>query len=107
MRDELIENMNKLHTAERSILICPKKMMYEKRSGHVDAFSEFYHVYAIDTRGHGKTPRGNMPFTIRQFADDLREFMDEHQIEKAHHFIASKQPEEFNRAVSDFLQNEI
>lgn len=50
----------------------------------IDAFSEFYHVYAIDTRGHGKTPRGNMPFTIRQFADDLRGFMDEHQIKKAH-----------------------
>lgn len=52
--------------------------------GQVDEFSKFYHVYAIDTRGHGKTPRGNMPFTIRQFADDLLGFMDEHQIEKAH-----------------------
>ncbi len=37
MRDELIENMNKLHTAERRIPICPKKMMHEKRAGHVDA----------------------------------------------------------------------
>lgn len=52
--------------------------------GQIDAFSEFYHVYAIDTRGHGKTPRGHMPFTIRQFADDLLGFMDDHQIEKAH-----------------------
>jgi len=41
-------------------------------------------VYAIDTRGHGRTPRGEMPFTIRQFADDLRGFMDGHRIEKAH-----------------------
>ena len=52
--------------------------------GQVDAFAQRFHVYAIDTRGHGKTPRGNRPFTIRQFADDLLGFMDEHQIEKAH-----------------------
>ncbi len=50
----------------------------------VDVFAEKYHVYAIDTRGHGKTPRGVMPFTIRQFAEDLRHFMDEHEIEKTH-----------------------
>ena len=49
-----------------------------------DVFSEQYHVYALDTRGHGKTPRGTMPFTIRQFADDLLGFMDGHQIGKAH-----------------------
>lgn len=24
----------------------------------MDAFSAWYHVYALDTRGHGKTPRG-------------------------------------------------
>ena len=52
--------------------------------GQIDAFSKLYHVYALDTRGHGKTPRGDKPFTIRQFADDLLGFMDEHQIEKAH-----------------------
>ena len=45
---------------------------------------EYYHVYALDTRGHGKTPRGNAPFTIRQFADDLLGFMDANGIEKAH-----------------------
>lgn len=50
----------------------------------IEEFSKFYHVYAIDTRGHGQTPRGNMPFTIRQFAADLRGFMDKQQIEKAH-----------------------
>ncbi len=52
--------------------------------GQIDEFSEQYHVYAIDTRGHGKTPRGDKPFTIRQFADDLLCFMDEHQIERSH-----------------------
>ena len=52
--------------------------------GQMKAFSERYHVYAIDTRGHGKSPRGTAPFTIRQFADDLLAFMDCHGIEKAH-----------------------
>ena len=52
--------------------------------GQTDEFARFFHVYAIDTRGHGKTPRGNAPFTIRQFADDLLDFMDAHQIGKAH-----------------------
>lgn len=51
--------------------------------GQIDAFSRYYHVYALDTRGHGKTPRGEAPFTIRQFADDLLSFMDEHDIGKA------------------------
>ena len=52
--------------------------------GQMDEFSRQYHVYALDTRGHGKTPRGEMPFTIRQFADDLLGFMDEHGIDRAH-----------------------
>ena len=52
--------------------------------GQMEALAERYHVYAIDTRGHGRTPRGDKPFTIRQFADDLLCFMEEHQMEKAH-----------------------
>ena len=44
--------------------------------GQIDEFAKLYHVYALDTRGHGRTPRGEMPFTIRQFADDLLGFMD-------------------------------
>ncbi|MDO4170006.1 MAG: alpha/beta hydrolase [Lachnospiraceae bacterium] len=50
----------------------------------MDAFSKDYHVIAIDTRGHGKTPRGEKPFTIRQFAEDLFCFMKEKEISKAH-----------------------
>jgi len=46
-------------------------------------FSKKYRVIAVDTRGHGKTLRGEKPFTIRQFADDLFYFMEEHKIEKA------------------------
>lgn len=46
-------------------------------------FSASYRVIAIDTRGHGKSPRGEKPFTIVQFAEDLHDFMDEKGIDKA------------------------
>lgn len=50
----------------------------------MEAFASRFRVIALDTRGHGKSPRGKVPFTIRQFADDLLAFMDEHGIERAH-----------------------
>ena len=50
----------------------------------MNPFAEHFRVIALDTRGHGKTPRGNAPFTIRQFAEDLSTFMDQHGIVKAH-----------------------
>ena len=46
-------------------------------------FSKDHHVIAIDTRGHGKAPRGDKPFTIKQFAEDLKDFMDSKGIAKA------------------------
>lgn len=49
----------------------------------IDHFSENYRIIAIDTRGHGKSPRGSKPFTIKQFAEDLNDFMDEKGIAKA------------------------
>lgn len=49
----------------------------------IDCFSKEYRVIAIDTRGHGKSPRGEKPFTIKQFAEDLHDFMDEKGIAKA------------------------
>lgn len=78
--------------------------------GQIEVFAQYYHVYALDTRGHGKTPRGDASFTIRQFADDLRDFMDEHGIGKAHilgfsdggniaMIFAMKYPERVNRLI--------
>lgn len=49
----------------------------------IQYFSNQYHLFAIDTRGHGQSPRGEQPFTIKQFAEDLHDFMDEKGIEKA------------------------
>ncbi len=42
----------------------------------IDYFSDRYRVIALDTRGHGKSPRGRKPFTIEQFSCDLYEFME-------------------------------
>jgi len=47
-------------------------------------FQNRYRVIAVDTRGHGKSPRGTAPLTLNQFADDLRAFMDELNIASAH-----------------------
>ena len=49
----------------------------------IEHFSKSYWVIAVDTRGHGKSPRGNELFTIRQFAEDLHNFMDNLNIKKA------------------------
>ena len=80
--------------------------------GQMDAFAQYFHVYALDTRGHGKTPRGTAPFTIRQFADDLLAFLDAHSIDKAHLLgfsdggniamvFALKYPERVNKLILD------
>ena len=47
-------------------------------------FSRRYRVLALDTRGHGLSPRGEGPFTIRRFSEDLLQFMDEQEIPSAH-----------------------
>ena len=49
----------------------------------IPCFAKDYRVLAIDTRGHGQSPRGEKPFTIVQFAEDLHDFMDEKAIGKA------------------------
>lgn len=49
----------------------------------VEYFAKEYRVIAVDTRGHGKSPRGTMPFTIRQFAEDLNVFFEQLHISQA------------------------
>lgn len=76
----------------------------------MEYFSRFRRVIAIDTRGHGKSPRGEAPFTIRQFAEDLKRFMDNHAIPPADILgfsdggniamvFAMKYPERVNRLI--------
>lgn len=49
----------------------------------IDYFSADRRVIAVDTRGHGASPRGTAPFTINQFALDLAEFLDELRLDRA------------------------
>lgn len=79
-------------------------------SHQIEAFSQHFRIIALDTRGHGLTPRGKKPFTIRQFADDLFEFLNLKAIEKAHilgfsdganiaMIFAIKHPEQVDRLI--------
>ena len=45
-----------------------------------------FHVFAVDTRGHGRSRRGTAPFTLDQFVCDLAAFMDARGISAAHLF---------------------
>ena len=49
----------------------------------IEFFSNFFRVIALDTRGHGRSPRGDGEFTLDRFANDLFLFMREKGIEKA------------------------
>jgi len=42
----------------------------------MDYFPRRYRVIAVDTRGHGQSPRGTAPFTFGTFARDLKNFLD-------------------------------
>ncbi len=49
----------------------------------IEYFSQTYRVIALDTRGHGKSERGDTPFSIHQFSIDLYDFMKDLEISKA------------------------
>lgn len=49
----------------------------------IEDLQDIRHVYALDTRGHGQSPRGTAPFNLDQFARDLEKFMDQNGIEQA------------------------
>ncbi|MBQ8504424.1 MAG: alpha/beta fold hydrolase [Clostridia bacterium] len=97
-------------TGEPLILLHGNGENYEYFTHQLEYFPKKYHVIALDTRGHGKSERGSKPFTIRQFADDLYDFMNEKGIEKAHILgfsdggniamcFALKYPEKVNRLI--------
>lgn len=47
-------------------------------------FKANYWVIAVDTRGHGRSPRGAAPFSLGQFAEDLKQLLDHLELEKIH-----------------------
>ena len=53
-------------------------------AGQMEAFSRHFKLILVDTRGHGKSPRGDAPFTLEQFADDLKGLLDEQNITRCY-----------------------
>lgn len=49
----------------------------------IDYFAPFCRVIAVDTRGHGASARGNAPFTLDTFSEDLKNLLDFLNIKKA------------------------
>ncbi len=50
----------------------------------IQYFSAFFRVIAVDTRGHGRSPRGAGSFTLCRFADDLHTLTEELDISAFH-----------------------
>ena len=48
----------------------------------VNHFTPLRRVITVDTRGHGRSPKGTAPFTLDQFSEDLREFLDKMGLKK-------------------------
>ncbi len=48
----------------------------------IDVLKEKFHVFALDSRGHGKTEFGEKDLTIRQLAQDLDDFIEEKNLKK-------------------------
>lgn len=48
----------------------------------VDYFTRNRRVITVDTRGHGRSPKGDAPFTLTQFAEDLHDFLDSMNLKK-------------------------
>lgn len=49
----------------------------------IGRFAKRFRVIALDTRGHGASPRGDAPFTFAQFVLDLEAFMDRLSLARA------------------------
>ncbi|AOR22783.1 alpha/beta fold hydrolase [Clostridium taeniosporum] len=50
----------------------------------IEYFSKKFKVIAIDTRGHGKSSKGSIPFDFWIFADDVISVLDNLNVEKTH-----------------------
>ncbi len=78
----------KLHYSEKGvgdplILLHGNNESSDYFINQIEYFSKSRRVIAVDTRGHGASPRGCAPFSIATFADDLADFLDELSIPSA------------------------
>ncbi len=53
-------------------------------SEQIAFFSDHFRVIAPDTRGHGRSPAPDEPFSLSRLAEELKDFLDCLVIEKAH-----------------------
>lgn len=53
-------------------------------SHQVPFFQKSFRVITVDTRGHGQSERGDAPFTMVQFAKDLKGLLDCLELSKIH-----------------------
>lgn len=67
---------------EYLVLLHGNGQSYTYFQNQIEYFSRFYHVIAIDTRGHGGSPRGTAPFSLKQFAEDLHSLILKKEIVK-------------------------
>ena len=50
----------------------------------MEPFARHFRVIALETRGHGQSTRGRAPFSLDQFVEDLKDFLDSQGIRKCH-----------------------
>ncbi len=70
----------RLHTIDKGsgeplVLLHGNGESSEYFSRQIGFFSACRRVLAVDTRGHGRSPRGTGPFTLERFADDLHDLL--------------------------------
>ncbi|MBW6482096.1 MAG: alpha/beta fold hydrolase [Vicingaceae bacterium] len=72
-------NYKKLGTGQPLIIIHGLFGSLDNWMTFAKTMSEKYEVYLVDARNHGQSPHSNV-FNIQVMADDLKEFIDKHQL---------------------------
>lgn len=83
MRDKIKLNYEKRGEGAPFVLLHGNDGDLTYFKNQVEFFSRSRTVIAVDTRGHGKSPRGRAEFTLETFALDLVEFFDSLNLQRA------------------------
>lgn len=81
--DDVTLSYTQCGAGEPLILLHGNGENHEYFEHQINFFSKFYRVIAIDSRGHGKSGRGEKPLTLFRISEDLFEFMQKMNIDKA------------------------
>jgi pimeloyl-ACP methyl ester carboxylesterase len=58
----------------------------EQFASLVPLLSDSYNVHLLDFEGHGKAPSRERPFRMEHFAENVRDYLEQHAIERTHIF---------------------